>query len=93
MSLEIKFNNDLKKIIEVINNSPNKGDVIKMFKKGPPENEGFAWCSKEGGQGFYWSEEESKALKMVSNLVLDNGWDSSGYSIMLRAIQKALIQG
>jgi len=57
-----------------------------MFKKGPPENEGFMWCSKEGGQGLYWSEEETGALKMVSGLVLDYQWDSSEYSIMLHAI-------
>ena len=57
-----------------------------MFKKGPPQNEDFQWCSKEGGQGFYWSEEEAGALKMVSGLVLDYQWDSSGYSIMLHAI-------
>ena len=40
---------------------------------------------------YYWSEEEAEALKLVSGLVLDYQWDSSGYSIMLRAIQEKFI--
>jgi len=91
MSFEAKFDNDLTEITKIINKSPKKKDVIKMFKKGPPENEGFQWCSKEGGQGFYWTEEEVGALKMFSGLVLDYQWDSSGYSIMLRAIQQKFV--
>ena len=91
MSFQNKFDNDLNEITEIINNSPMKSNIIKMFKKGPPKNEGFMWCSKKGGQGFYWSEEEAEALKLVSGLVLDYQWDSSGYSIMLRAIQEKFI--
>lgn len=87
MSLDAKFNKDLNEMTDFINKSPIKDNVIKMFKKGPPKNEGFMWCSKEGGQGYHWSDEEANALKMVSNLVLDYQWDSAGYSIMLRALQ------
>ena len=50
MSFQNKFDNDLNEITEIINNSPMKSNVIKMFKKGPPKNEGFMWCSKKGGQ-------------------------------------------
>ena len=87
MSIEAKLEKDLKSITEIIMKSPQKDNVIKMFKKGPPKNEGFMWCSKEGGQGYYWSEEEAAALKMVSNLVFKYQWDSSGYAFMMRAIQ------
>ena len=86
MSFEKKLLNDEKTIIDFINNSPNKKNIIAMLKKGPP-NSGFMWCDKEGGPGKYWTHDEAAGLKELSNLVLNLGWDSSGYSIMLRNIQ------
>ena len=87
MSFEKKMYNDEKTIIDFINNSPNKNNIIAMFKKGPPTDSGFMWCDKEGGPGKYWTEEEALGLKELTNLVLKLGWESSGYSIMLRNIQ------
>ena len=57
---------------------------------GPPVDTGFMWCSKEGGPGLYWSKEEADALKSLSDYVLEMGWESSGYSIMLRNIQNKM---
>ena len=58
--------------------------VIKVFisspTKGPPDDTGFMWCSKEGGPGLYWSKEEADALISLSDYVLEMGWESSGYS-------------
>ena len=65
----------------------NKDSIISMFVKGPPENEGFMWCRCEGGPGKYWTSEEAQGLKYVSNLVLDRGWDSSGFGFMMRVVQ------
>ena len=91
MTLEKKLLNDEKTIIDFINNSPNKKNIIAMFKKGPPDS-GFMWCDKEGGPGKYWTEEEALGLKELTNLVLKLGWESSGYSIMLRKIQSQYIE-
>lgn len=65
----------------------NKDSIISMFVKGPPENKGFMWCGCEGGPGKYWTSEEAHGLKYVSNLVLDRGWDSSGFGFMMRVVQ------
>ena len=58
-----------------------------MFLKGPPEDLGFMWCEKTGGPDCHWTEKEAEGLKYVGNLVLDKGWDSSGYGFMMRFIQ------
>ena len=83
-SLDQKMDTDYSNLMTKIENNSLKNGIISMFQKGPPEDTGFTFCSKEVG---YWTEEESKALKTVINWVLDLGWDSSGCSFMLRKLQ------
>lgn len=90
MSMQTKADNDLITIVNKINNHENKQGIISMFIKGPRENEGFMWCENKGGPGSWWSKEEADGLKFVSNLVLDLGWDSSGYGYMMRIVQREI---
>ena len=48
--------------------------------KGPDLNPAL-WTTTE-----WWSPEEGEAIKIVSNKVLDYGWDS-GYGYMMRLIE------
>ncbi len=68
----------------------NVRGIVGMFLKGPPHDKGFAWCSREGGAGHYWSIEESAGLRFVGDLVLHKGWDSSGYEMMMRSLQNII---
>ena len=86
-NLDQKMDTDYSNLMTKIENNSLKNSIISLFQKGPPENKGFTFCSKEVG---YWTEEESKALKTVIHWVLDLGWDSSGCSLMLRKLQYGL---
>lgn len=85
--IETKKNVDIVFFLNQIDNHQNKEDIISMFLKGPPEDLGFMWCEKTGGPDCHWTEKEAEGLKYVGNLVLDKGWDSSGYGFMMRFIQ------
>ena len=61
-----------------------------MFIKGPPINQGFMWCQDNGGPDCYWTEKEGEALRFIRNKVLELGWESSGYGIMMRKIQRKI---
>ena len=89
-SIEEKINIDIEFFLNEINQHQNKEHIISMFIKGPPENKGFMWCESNGGPDCHWTEKESQGLKYVGNLVLDKGWDSSGYGCMMRFIQKKI---
>lgn len=54
-------------------------EIIAMFKEGPPENRGWMFLSNE-----------SAAFRAIENKVLDLGYDSSGYAIMMRRIEAAI---
>ena len=88
--MQAKADKDLITIVDKINNHENKQGIISMFIKGPPEDEGFIWCEKEGGPGCWWNKEEADGLKFVGDLVLDLGWDSSGYGFMMRFVQREI---
>jgi len=90
MSMQAKADKDLITIVDKINNHENKQGIISMFIKGPPEDDGFIWCEKEGGPGCWWNKEEADGLKFVGDLVLDLGWDSSGYGFMMRFVQREI---
>jgi hypothetical protein len=90
-SIELKYQSDLKEIMELINKCPHRSGITSMFVKGPPEGQGFAWCSHDGGQGQHWTDDEAAGLDMVAMLVGARGWDSSGYAFMLRGIQHAVV--
>lgn len=87
---EEKAQQDLNFIIKYINNHENKQGIISMFMKGPPKDKGYMWCCTQGGPEYYWNYEEADGLKEIRNLVLNNGWDSSGYGFMMRKIQKEI---
>lgn len=78
------FNNSLHQMLNVIRTHPNRAGIFSMFKKGPPTSQGFMWCSETDA---YWTETESNGLKFVRDMVLQNGWDSSGYATMMRNLQ------
>ena len=87
-NIQEKANKDLKTTMEWINSKDNRDWIYNMFIKGPPENKGFMWCDQEGGEGKWWTEKESQGLKDVTQYVLDLGWDSSGYGLFMRKLQK-----
>lgn len=88
--MQAKADKDLITIVDTINNHENKQGIISMFIKGPPEDEGFIWCEKEGGPGCWWNKEEADGLKFVGDLVLYLGWDSSGYGFMMRFVEREI---
>ena len=89
-TIVIKANQDLELILAIINNSPLKTNINNMFIKGPPIDQGFMWCQDNGGPDCYWTEKEAQALKFIRNKVLELGWESSGYGIMMRKIQRKI---
>ena len=82
--MDTQMKTDTLDIINTINTHENKQGILSMFKKGPPKDQGFMWCKNDD---VYWTEPESKGLQFVQDLVLGKGWDSSGYSIMMRNLQ------
>ena len=88
--LERKKEKDAKEILDYIEKNTNKNGIISMFLKGPPMEDGFMWCSNEGGQGFHWTDEEAKGLRAIEAIVLQKGWDLSGYGFMMRYIQSQI---
>ena len=89
-TLDQKATIDCEYIVNFINNHENKNGIVSMFIKGPPPNDGFMWCGREGGDGQYWTLDEARGLKVIGNLVLDKGWDSSGYGLMMRHVQQKI---
>ncbi len=87
-NLETKMENDCEALINYINAHENKQGIVSMFMKGPPQDTGFMWCPTKGGPNEYWNEEEARGLNQIKNAVLNKGWESSGYAIMMRKIQK-----
>jgi hypothetical protein len=76
---------DTIQMLQTIETHPNRSGIFSMFKKGPPIGKGFMWGSHK--DMVYWTEDESNGLKYVSDMVLDKGWDSSGFGIMMRNLQ------
>lgn len=76
---------DTIQMLQTIETHPNRSGIFSMFQKGPPIGNGFMWCSHKDME--YWTEDESNGLKYVSDMVLDKGWDSSCFGIMMRNLQ------
>ena len=70
-TLDQKATIDCEYIVNFINNHENKNGIVSMFIKGPPPNDGFMWCGREGGDGQYWTLDEARGLKVIGNLVLE----------------------
>ena len=70
---------DLNEILSKIENHPEKNEFIELYIKGPPDDEGFMW----------W-HNPPEVFTITKQWVLDAGYDSSGYGIMHRMIQKKI---
>ena len=79
MSVKEKLEADLKTTIDYINNHKEKDAIIDWFVVGPPASTGFSYCSYD-----------TQFKKDMRKLVLDMGWDSSGFGIFMRNIQVVL---
>jgi len=89
-NLKTKMEQDCQALVNYINSHENKQGIVSMFMKGPPNDTGFMWCPTKGGPNEYWNEEEGRGLNQIKNAVLNKGWESSGYAIMMRKIQKEI---
>ena len=66
---------DLTTIMEIIEKHQLKAEIVQFYKVGP------------GEKGFMWCKYNTPAKKYMQDLVLDMGYDSSGFAWMHRAIQ------
>ena len=79
MSVWEQLEADLKTTIDYINNHKEKDAIINWFVVGPPKDTGFSYC-----------DYDTQFKKDIQKLVLDMGWDSSGFGIFMRNIQVVL---
>lgn len=84
--MEEKTVRDLEMIMAAIKKHENANDIYAAFIKGPNPSAGFMFTSNE-----WWTPSELKVVNFVSNLVLDYGWDSSGYGYMMRRVQAEIM--
>jgi len=77
--MELEPEKDCEQILSKIENHPEKNKFIELYIKGPPDNEGFMW----------WSNPP-EVFNITKQWVLDAGYDSSGYGIMHRMIQRKI---
>ena len=78
-----KLYRDSNKLLEFIQKSPLRDNIIKMYAKGPSSDRGFMWTPDE-----HWTDDERLGLKCIDKEILRLEWDSSGYGIMHRRLQK-----
>ncbi len=83
--LNQKAKRDCQSIVGFMESHPQFHDMYRAFIKGPKPDCGFMWTPDN-----WWVGEEKSAIKIVSDKVLDHGWDSSGYGIMMRMIQRKI---
>tara|TARA_Y100000389_G_C17181504_1_gene374212 strand:+ start:152 stop:418 length:267 start_codon:yes stop_codon:yes gene_type:complete len=84
------FETDSNELIDIIAKHQYKDAIMSMFRKGPPPGEGFMWCDEEDTS--YWSNNEIIGLMSVKSLVLSKNYESSGYGLMMRYLQKKVIE-
>ena len=84
-TLELKAKKDLNTIMNFIINHSKYNTIKNCFLKGPEQDKGYMWTDCA-----WWGEEEKAAITIVSNKVLDYGWDSSGYGYMMRLIENKI---
>ena len=80
--MEEKAQKDIREIMEFITSHQKFDDMCIAFKKGPKPDCGFMWTPDS-----WWIGGEKEAIKIVSDKVLEYGWDSSAYGIIMRRIQ------
>lgn len=86
-SLEEKLEIDKKEIIRVMLAHTEAKYMVQVLKKGPPKGLGYMWGLNEPN---YWTEQEKAAINIMHVWVLQKGWESSGYGIMFRALEKEI---
>lgn len=84
----MNIESDVKHFIEQITASPKRDAIVAMFTKGPSSDYGFMWTNNFNN---YWTDEEYDALREVGMMVIDKGWDSGGYGLMMRRLQHYFI--
>tara|TARA_B100001094_G_scaffold107267_1_gene103322 strand:+ start:104 stop:361 length:258 start_codon:yes stop_codon:yes gene_type:complete len=77
--MELNTEKDLEQILSKIENHPEKNEFIELYIKGPPDDEGFMW----------WNNPP-EFFNITKQWVLEAGYDSSGYGMMHRLIQKKI---
>ncbi len=77
--MELEPEKDCEQILSKIESHPEKNDFIELYIKGPPDDEGFLW----------W-RDPPEVFTIIRQWVLDAGYDSSGYGIMHRMIQRKI---
>jgi len=86
-TLEEKLEIDKKEIIRVMLAHTEAKYMVRVLKKGPPKDLGYMWGLNEPD---YWTEQEKAAINIMHVWVLQKGWESSGYGIMFRALEKEI---
>jgi hypothetical protein len=86
-TLEEKLKKDTAYLVNIIINHPEKKAMIQVLTKGPPKDLGYMWGLDHP---TYWTEEERKAINLMHVWVLQKDWESSGYAIMFRSLEKAI---
>ena len=78
-TMELNLKKDCETILSKIENHPEKNEFIELYIEGPPDDEGFTW----------W-RDPPEVFNITKQWVLDAGYDSSGYGMMHRVIQKKI---
>jgi hypothetical protein len=86
-TIEEKLEIDKKEIIRVMLAHSQAKYMVQVLKKGPPKDLGYMWGLNEPD---YWTEQEKAAINIMHVWVLQKGWESSGYAIMFRALEKEI---
>ena len=87
-TLEEKLEIDKKEIIRVMLAHSEAKYMVQVLKKVPPKDLGYMWgLNNTDG---YWSERQKEAIQIMHVWVLQKGWESSGYAIMFRALEKEI---
>ena len=78
-----KLYRDSNELLGFIKKSPLQENIIKMYAKGPLPDRGFMWTPDE-----HWTDDERLGLKCIDKEIFRLEWESSGYGIMHRRLQK-----
>ena len=87
MNLEEKLKKDCAYIVQAILHNEQARYMVRVLQKGPPKDLGYMWGLNEPD---YWTQQEKGAISTMHIWVLQKGWESSGYGIMMRKIQRKI---
>lgn len=76
--LSSQWDVDVQRVIHWILKHEEKNDIISVYKKGPPKDQGFMW----------WQDP---IVEMVGQKILQMGYDSSAYALMQRKVQHKIL--